>query len=187
MRLVWRDLLFNLLGSLLVVFVLVLVLINDPKDAEQEDIVRDRLVVDLYWGPPVGKESDRDTDVDLWVTGPADVRPVGYSNRMGTQFALTRDILSRRSTLAPINHEQSGAQFIVPGQYTVNVHLFRLSDKSPLPIRVQVVVYIDGKSVLTRVVDLLFNGHEVTVFNFDLDSEGVVSNVGHYQRPLRDR
>ena len=185
MKMVWRDLLFNLLGSLVVIMVLILVLINDPKENEtKDDEIRDRIVVDMYWGPPVGDEAHRMADVDLWVQGPADAFPVGYSNKTGTQFALLRDVLSARTTLSPVNQEQSGAQFVVPGRYTVNVHLYRIAESS-IPIPVQVVVSVDGNTIYTNTVTLLFHGQEITAVNFTLDEEGVLSDVGHYQRPLR--
>lgn len=173
----WRDLLFNLLGSLLLALVLVLLLINDPQE-ESDSKVRDVLIVDLYWQDPY-----RNHDVDLWVSGPADAWPVGYSHKTGTQFSLIRDITSKRMSLAPINHEQAGAQALIDGRYTVNVHLYRASNGA-LPVPVTVVVSVMNKDVLSKTVELLFVGQEITVFNFTL-TDGVISNVGDFQRSLR--
>ena len=185
MNRVWNDLLFIIVGSVLFVLLLIVLLINDPKeDMDKEDMLRDVIVVDAFWGTPVGDEEDRGDDVDLWVMGPADVRPVGYSNKTGTQFALLRDILGKHMTLAPVNQEQAGAGFIVPGRYTVNVHMYRHLSRSPTPV--QIVVTVDGQSVYTNIVSLVFKGQETTVVNFDLDVQGVISNVGHAPRPLRD-
>ena len=65
---VWRDLLFLLLSALLVVIVYLLMLINDPHE-NQDEALRDLLIVDIYWSEPY-----RGADVDLWVLGPLDNR-----------------------------------------------------------------------------------------------------------------
>ena len=175
----WRDLLFILLGSLILVMTLLLLLINDPA-SESDSALRDVLIIDVYWEEPY-----RGADVDLWVKGPADNKAVGYSNKTGTQFSLIRDVLSRRTTLAPINHEQAGAQALVDGSYAVNLHLYRTGDaKIPLPVRV--VVSVMNKEVLGKTVELLFQGQELTVFNFKLNG-GVIESVNDIQHPIRAR
>jgi hypothetical protein len=175
---VWVDLLWLILSTLLVAIVYLLMLINDPNE-NQDEALRDLLIVDIYWAEPY-----RGADVDLWVLGPLDNRAVGYSNKTGLQFSLIRDVISRRTTLAPINHEQAGSQALVDGTYTVNLHLYRLGDaKAPLPV--SVVVSILNKNVLSRTVELFFHGQEVTVFNFTL-KDGAIVNVNELNRPIRD-
>ena len=75
-------------------------------------------MVEANWPP------DLDSDVDLWVQAPGDV-PVGYSNKGGAVFNLLRDDLGQQLDLSGLNYESSYSRGIVPGEYTVNVHLYR--------------------------------------------------------------
>ena len=75
-------------------------------------------MVEANWPP------DMDSDVDLWVQAPGDM-PVGYSNKGGAVFNLLRDDLGQQLDLSGLNYESSYSRGIVPGEYTVNLHLYR--------------------------------------------------------------
>ena len=75
-------------------------------------------MVEANWPPEL------DSDVDLWVQAPGDV-PVGYSNKGGAVFNLLRDDLGQQLDLSGLNYETAYSRGIVPGEYTVNLHLYR--------------------------------------------------------------
>ena len=76
------------------------------------------MIVEVRWPDQL------DSDVDLWVQAPGDV-PVGYSNKGGAIFNLLRDDLGQRADATGMNYEVSYSRGIPPGEYMVNVHLYR--------------------------------------------------------------
>lgn len=183
------DMLFVFLCIILVMFLSVLLWVNDPgKEAKKEDRARAGMVVQLIWGPTITGSDYKDTDVDLWVKGPADVGPVGYLSKNGTQFSLLRDIVGTFANLAPFNQELAVSEPFLLGEYTINVVLFS-ARSAPLPIPYTVVVTTsppDGRSkdVLSWEGQLNHDGEEQTVFNFKLREDGSVTDVNRVHRPL---
>src|SRR5690349_22465907 len=124
---VFRDMILLTLGALFVVVALMFPYLNpqakqsDQASAEPPGSV----MVELGW------PDDLDADVDLWVQAPGDV-PVGYSNKGGAVFNLLRDDLGLQLDLSGRNFEVAYSRGIVPGEYTVNAHLFR--NRSPAAV-----------------------------------------------------
>ena len=184
---VFRDLILLMLTGFVTVAVLMLAHVK-PK--AQAAVTKDseppgNVMVEANWPP------DQDADVDLWVQAPGDV-PVGYSNKGGAVFNLLRDDLGQQLDLSGLNYESSYARGIVPGEYTVNVHLYRNRAGVAL-VPVTVVVSTKARSadpsrqVLMTKLELDHEGQERTVFRFKLDENGqvVAGSVNSLQRPLR--
>ena len=184
---VFRDLILLMLTGFVTVAVLMLAHVN-PK--AQAAVTKDseppgNVMVEANWPP------DQDADVDLWVQAPGDV-PVGYSNKGGAVFNLLRDDLGQQLDLSGLNYESSYARGIVPGEYTVNVHLYRNRAGVAL-VPVTVVVSTKARSadpsrqVLMTKLELDHEGQERTVFRFRLSERGdlVPGSVTSLQRPLR--
>lgn len=183
---VFRDVIMLALMGFVVIVILLLPHINPSKQKENVDInPPGNVIVEIQW------PDDLDTDVDLWVQGPGDV-PVGYSNKGGRLFNLLRDDLGKSSDATTINYENSFSRGIVEGEYTINLHLYR-NISGVLPITVIVVVSVKenpdagAKQILTRKVDLLSVGQEVTVFRFELNKHGKldVESVHDIYKTLR--
>src|SRR5690349_14451401 len=124
---VFRDLIMLMLSGFVTVAVLMLAHIN-PKAAAataKDTAAPGNVLVEANWPP------DLDSDVDLWVQAPGDV-PVGYSNKGGAVFNLLRDDLGKQLDLSGLNYESAYARGIVPGEYTVNAHLYR--NRSPAAV-----------------------------------------------------
>ena len=143
------------------------------------------VIVELRWPDAL------DSDVDLWVQAPGDV-PVGYSNKGGAVFNLLRDDLGKRMDATGMNYEVSYSRGIIPGEYTINAHLYRNpSRRSPVPLTVVTSVKNqDGgaaRQILARKFDLDHTGEEATAFRFRLDAEGrlVQGSVSKIFKPLR--
>lgn len=185
---VFRDLILLMLTGFVIVAVLMLGHIN-PKAAAalaaKEIAPPGNVLVEINWPP------DLDADVDLWVQAPGDV-PVGYSNKGGAVFNLLRDDLGQQLDLSGLNYESAYSRGIVPGEYTVNLHLYRdRSAITPIPVTVLVSTKPDVQSparqILMSRVDLTREGEEKTVFRFKLTQAGAVvpNSVNSLQRPLR--
>lgn len=183
---IFRDVIMLALMGFVVIVVLLLPHINPAKHKENIDInPPGNIIVEIQW------PYESNTDVDLWVQGPGDV-PVGYSNKGGKLFNLLRDDLGSQFDVTKINYENSYSRGIVEGEYTINLHLYRHMS-GPFPVKVVVVVSVKKdpdaptRQILTRTVELVRVGQEITVFRFELDKDGTLdtSSVHDIYKALR--
>ena len=181
----FRDLLFLYLFGFLMLVVLMLPFLNPPAK-EDEVIPPGNVIVHITW--PQG-----DTDVDLWVTGPGESTPVGYSHKSGALWNLLRDDLGARIDATDINYENEYTRGVIPGEYVINVHCFRCP-RLPVPVDVEVSLKqgdVAGKAPLkiiaTTRVDLRKNKQELTAMRFVLDNGGKLKpkSLNHVFKPLR--
>jgi hypothetical protein len=183
---VFRDLITLALCGFVVCVVLIMPHINPPvtKTAQDTD-PPGNVIVEVRW------PDELDSDVDLWVEAPGDV-PVGYSNKGGRIFNLLRDDLGKRADATGMNYEVSYSRGIVPGEYTVNLHLYR-NTAGVFPIPVTVVTSVkksakeSARQLLASNIELVREGEELTVYRFKLSEEGdlVSGSVHSLQRQLR--
>lgn len=184
---VFRDLILLMLTGFVTVAVLMLAHINPKAAAARatDTAPPGNVLVEATWPPGM------DSDVDLWVQAPGDM-PVGYSNKGGAVFNLLRDDLGQQLDLSGLNYESSYSRGIVPGEYTVNLHLYRNRAGYP-DVPVTVIVSTKptsadpARQVLMSKVDLTREGQERTVFRFRLSENGnlVPGSVNSLPRPLR--
>lgn len=183
---VFRDVIMLALAGFVALVILMLPHLNPPGEKKAEDTEPPgNVIIELRW------PDESDSDIDLWVQAPGD-KPVGYSNKGGLIFNLLRDDLGRRADATGMNYEVSYSRGIPPGEYTVNVHLYRNPSRS-LPIPVTVVTSVkrstkeSAKQILASKVELGREGQEATVFRFQLDEAGnlVPGSVHNIRRPLR--
>ena len=166
----FRDLLFLLLLCFLTITIWLLPLIRDADKADDGQPPPGNLTVIATW--PAG-----DTDIDLWVTGPGEPNPIGYSNKGGVLWNLLRDDLGAMPDATQLNFENAYTRGAPAGEYIVNLHCFRCP---VLPQRVFVEVGSakpadSGKGTValaTATVDLKSNGQEKTVIRFQIDAAG---------------
>jgi hypothetical protein len=184
---VFRDVILLALCGFVAIVVMILPHLNPPnaKTADAMD-PPGNVIIEARW------PDAWDTDVDLWVLAPGDV-PVGYSNKGGAIFNLLRDDLGKRGDATEMNYEVSYSRGIPPGEFVVNVHLYRNPART-LPIPVTLVVSVkktaqeSGKQILATKVELAREGQELTALRFKLDEAGdlVAGSVHTLQRPLRN-
>ena len=121
---------------------------------------------------------------------PGDVA-VGYSNLNGAVFNLLRDDLGTIKDRLTLNYESAFTRGVVEGEYTVNLHLFRLGDGTlPIPVTVVVSSRPEGgynSRIFSTDVLLRFVDEEVTVVRFALDEDGtlVPGSINNGFRALR--
>lgn len=175
-----------LLGFVAMV-ILLLPHINPPGELSDSTSGPGNVIVEIEWADSL------ESDVDLWVQGPADY-PVGYSNKGGILFNLLRDDLGTLGDITERNHEISFSRGLLAGEYIINLHMYR-TYTSELPVSVIVSVSVratdDGNArrILTTTVQLLHEGQEITVFRFYLDDNGNLdpSSVNSVFAPLRSQ
>jgi hypothetical protein len=182
---VFRDVIMLALLGFVTIVILLLPHLNPPTLAEEAIRSPGNVVVDVRWPDEI------DADVDLWVEAPGDV-PVGYSNKGGRIFNLLRDDLGSSGDAAGLNYEIAFARGVPAGAYTVNLHLYR-NNSGRLPVSAVVTVGVkaspDGpvRTIVTRQIDLVRVGQELTVVRFSLDELGdlVPGSMHQIQRGLR--
>lgn len=185
---IFRDLILLTLSGFVTVAVLMLAHINPKASAAttaKESAPPGNVMVEANWPP------DMDSDVDLWVQAPGDV-PVGYSNKGGAVFNLLRDDLGHQLDLSGLNYESAYSRGIVPGEYTVNLHLYRnRARNSTVPVTIVVSTKPTAeeptRQILMTKIDLTREGEERTVFRFKLTEMGAIvpGSVNSLPRPLR--
>jgi hypothetical protein len=184
---VFRDTIMLALAGFVALVILMLPYLN-PKQTKSAENVEPpgNVIIEARW------PDDLDSDVDLWVQAPGDI-PVGYSNKGGAVFNLLRDDLGRRADATEMNYEVTYSRGIPPGEYTVNLHLYR-NTAQVVPIPVTIVASVkktmqeSARQLLATRIDLKREAQELTVFRFQLNDKGdlVPGTVTSLQRPLRD-
>jgi hypothetical protein len=186
----FTDLLFNALLGFVVMFILAFLLINPIARTGAVDPKAEFLIT-LIW--PDG----RPEDVDLYVEDPAD-NLVWFRQREAGLMHLDRDDLGQRNDLIevagrkianPLNQEIVSIRGIVPGEFVVNVHLYRTHDGGSVPATVKV-------EKLNPKVELVFygsvtleeQGDERTAVRFTVGTDARVRDVNQLAKrivPLR--
>ena len=183
---VFRDVVMLALAGFVVLVIMLLPHLNPPGARTADDMTPPgNVIVEVRWPDAI------DADVDLWVQAPGDV-PVGYSNKGGAVFNLLRDDLGKRADVTGLNYETSYSRGILPGEYTVNLHLYRNPAKAyPVPVTVVTSVKrradLAARQLLASKVQLAREGEEMTVYRFRLTEAGalVAGSVHSLDKPLR--
>ena len=182
----FTDLLFNALLGFVVMFVLAFLLINPIAKSGAIDPKAEFLIT-LSW--PDGRRED----VDLYVEDPAG-RLVWFRSREAGLMHLDRDDLGERNdvievagrrVLNPLNQEIVSIRGILPGEYVVNLHLYRADGDQSVPATVkieklnpQVQLVFYGPLTLTE------QGDEQTAARFSLGADGRVRDLNQLPKPL---
>lgn len=180
---VFRDIFMGLIGILGFILLVVLIQQTISKKTNDGQTPPGNVTVFITWPPG-------DNDVDLWVMGPGEKRPVGYSNKGGVLWNLLRDDLGNASDNSDVNMESAYSRGAPAGEWQVNLHCFRCM-KLPQKVNVEVGLN-DGKGagtvvIATATVLLMANGQERTAVRFKIDAAGkfVNGSINSVFKPLR--
>lgn len=165
----FRDIIFLALLGFVSMVMMMLPHLNPPAKQDNTE-PPGNVIAHITWPPG-------NTDIDLWVDGPGEVVPVGYSNKGGLLWNLLRDDLGTAPDATGLNYENAYTRGITPGEYTINVHCYRCP---VLPQHVEVEVSLKAESgdkssmkiIATAGLDLTSNGQERTAIRFTLDKDG---------------
>lgn len=185
----FKDLMTILLCVMVILVVAMIPYLNPPTQTGEVD-APGNLIVNITW------PNEQNNDVDLWVHGPGEMKPVGYSNKGGLLFNLLRDDLGHQFDILQTNFENAYTRGIVPGEYTVNVHCYRCPI---LPVEVNYEIIskrnspMTGKPMLQRIVTGTSTIHqrteEITLARFILKPDGQIvgGSLHNVYRPLRSQ
>ena len=186
-RRIFQDKLFLLVMGFAAMVFMMLPYLNPPAVDDQAE-PPGNVIVAIEWPPG-------NTDVDLWVTGPGERAPVGYSNKSGVLWNLLRDDLGTGTDVTPSNYENAYTRGVAPGEYIINVHCYRCPIL-PVPVDVEISIRKDDENhvksrlniIATTQVVLQQNHEELTALRFKLNNDGdlVSDSMNHVFRPLRE-
>lgn len=182
---VFRDVIMLALLGFVTIVVLLLPHVNPPAKAVEATAPPGNIVIEVRW------PDDVDVDIDLWVEAPGD-KPVGYSNKGGRTFNLLRDDLGVTRDITGLNYEVAFSRGTPPGEYTVNLHLYRNAKKLPsIPVTVAASLKPNPNSQMVSIankkVELSREGEELTVMRFSIDTQGnlIPGSINTLQKKLR--
>ena len=178
---------FELLLGVLFIFI-VLVLTTTPKKPTPTKISTfGQYAVTATW------PKNSNDDVDLWVEDPLG-HYVWWNNQdaglmhlesddLGTMLSGTQRLADGKVIKVAFNGERTIIKGIVPGEYIVNIHMFRKVDKGSTPVVVQLWALRGGDRVLiSKRIVLVRKGQEETAFRFTLSATGKASNFNDLQK-----
>lgn len=134
-------------------------------------------------------------DVDTYVEDPLG-NLVFFRSREKGLLHLDRDDLGTRNDTIILpdgtryevkeNREIVTIRGIIPGEYTVNVHMYlRQDDNKDTPVTIRLEKINPSMKIITiKEVILKENGDEKTAFRFKLDKEGDVISINDLQKDL---
>lgn len=166
--LAFRDMLFLMVLSLVVVIFLLSFLIN-PVEHTEDLPARTEIVVEAFW--PQGTRYD----IDLWGMGPDGVAVGWGAHSAGPLLNLERDDRGIINDASGLNYEIMTVRAREPGEYTINLHLYEPYEE-PLPVFVQVMVTATGSmgEIYSGQVELVQHKDEVTAVRFKLGDDGLL-------------
>jgi hypothetical protein len=180
----WRDFTLLLVMAFFVFVVWMLPHLNPPAMEDQSN-PPGNVIVHIVW--PNGN-----IDVDLWLWGPEEIVPVGYSNKSGQLWNLLRDDTGTGSDLSGINYENAYTRGVPAGEYIINVHCYKCGGYLPVLVKLEVTVKVKPNGAMTTITyteaELVASKEEITMVRFELDRKGklVPGSMSHLFESLRD-
>ena len=161
---VFRDMLFLMVFSLIVIIFILTFLIN-PVNKPQEIPLRTEILIEATW--PTGAAHD----IDLWAMGP-DKIPVGWGLfAAAPSLNLERDDRGKINDNSELNYEWTSIRNLEPGEYIVNIHLYGpYGDDLPVPVTVKITGKGDLGQIFSGEIMLNNTKEEVTVARFTIDN-----------------
>lgn len=176
-----RALSIGFLDSLFILLLALLVLtipkVPEGKPAPEQPAV---FLIETTW------DNGSCSDIDTWLGTPRG-KKVWYANKQSGIHSLDRDDLGcssdsvtqpdgTRKTLR-VNHEAITFRGWEVGRYTVNLFVFAWKDKQPITGTVRLVRLTPYRVVYEAQTQLSAEGQELTLFSWDIDSDGQVSGI----------
>ncbi len=178
----WRDFTMLLVMVFMVFVVWMIPHLNPPAQTDEAS-PPGNVIAHIVWPPG-------NIDVDLWVTGPGELVPVGYSYKSGSLWNLLRDDTGTGSDHSGINYENAYTRGIPAGEYILNVHCYNCSMAIPVLVKLEVQSKKSPQAAMKNIVYTEVTLHEdkeeVTMIRFELDRDGnvVEGSMNHYFEPL---
>jgi len=181
----FHDLLFNMLLAFVAFFFLALVMVNPKVKNDKNVEAKAEAIITITW------DKNCPDDVDTWVEDPTG-RHICFQGKENGLMHLDRDDLGwdNDKIVTPSgtfeyneNREIVTLRGLIPGEYTVNVHMY--SKREMGPTKVSIIgekINPTLKLYAAETVTLSKNGEEITAFRFTVTKEGEITNVNKLQK-----
>jgi hypothetical protein len=181
------DLLFNTLVGFVMLFIIAFLLIS-PITKKKDIEKKAEYVITVSW--PNGFKDD----VDTWLQDPAEKLLSFRSKEVGLMH-LDRDDLGNLNDNQyvpgvgrinyPYNREITTIRGIMPGEYILNIHMYRKEGKTPVPVTVTLEKLNPTVKLIYSTVQILsVKWEEKTIIRFTLDPDGEVIDTRFLYMPL---
>lgn len=181
------DLLFNTLVGFVMLFIIAFLLIS-PITKKKDIEKKAEYVITVSW--PNGFKDD----VDTWLQDPAEKLLSFRSKEVGLMH-LDRDDLGNLNDNQyvpgvgrinyPYNREITTIRGIMPGEYILNIHMYRKEGKTPVPVTVTLEKLNPTVKLIYSTVQMLsVKWEEKTIIRFTLDPDGEVIDTRFLYMPL---
>lgn len=172
------DLLFLCLVGFVFLLVIAFLLIMPPIDDQQKKPKAEFLVT-LTW------DSQTDDDVDLWIQDPANNIMFFREKEIGLMH-LDRDDLGRRKDIVVVNGQQitqyvnqeiATIRGVIPGEWIINIHMYRKAYQNPANINVRVdKLNPRFATIADKNYTMESKGDEITVARLTMTSKGEITH-----------
>lgn len=190
------DLAFNLLICFVCLFSITFMLMSKKIEKDKKINTKAEFIITVIW------DKNSNCDVDTYVEDPMG-NLVSFGRREQGLMHLDRDDLGKRNDRVILqdgrlieiseNREIVTIRGIIPGEYVVNVHMYRrpsqqdynpdtdgeiLDEPNPTPVTIRLdKLNPRVKLIAQKEVTLENNGDEKTAFRFTLDKDGDVTST----------
>lgn len=174
------DLLFNILVGFVFLFLVAFLMINPV--AKKNDIkAKAEFMITMEW-----PDSDKN-DMDLWVRDPLGNR-CGFKSKEVGLMNLDRDDLGSYNDMVIINGEPISIEGnketisirgIVPGEYLISGHFYRMNEEisGPVPVRVEVIKINPYAVLYQQTIEFSTKGELHNYYAFTINNLGFLTGI----------
>tara|TARA_B100000927_G_scaffold291402_1_gene293405 strand:- start:2904 stop:3551 length:648 start_codon:yes stop_codon:yes gene_type:complete len=175
----YNDMLFNVLIGFVLLFILAFMLIN-PITKKADIPAKAEIMVVLDWD-----DMSKD-DVDLWIKGTGMVQPLSFQVKNADFWHLDRDDLGESTDVTYVagervmlryNREVATMRGLMPGDFNINVHMYKKKDTKPTNISITLIDVNPYKELYKMNTTLTKDGQVVIFPSFSVDKDGVIYNT----------
>ena len=181
------DLLFNTLVGFVMLFIIAFLLISPIKKKKEIEQKAEYVVV-VSW------PNEHTDDVDTWLEDPAE-KLMSFRNKEIGLMHLDRDDLGHLNDTQFVpgigkvnylhNREITTIRGVMPGEYVLNIHMYRKDGSEPVPVTVTLEkLNPTVKLIYTVTVVLSAKWEEKTIIRFTLNVDGEITDTRFLYKPL---
>lgn len=181
------DLLFNTVLGFVALFFIAFVMMNPKEKSKANTESKAEFLITVSW------PNDQNDDIDSYMEDPLG-HLIFFQRREDGLMHLDRDDLGGKNDRiqTPLgwiefkeNREIMTVRGVIPGEYVVNVHMYRKSGPDPVEVTVQLdKINPSMTTAALRKITLYKNGDEKTAFRFTIDKDGKITNINELEKPL---
>ncbi len=180
------DLLFCTLVGFVFLFICAFLLITTEK--KKADIkTKAEFIITLTWA------DSNESDVDVWLEDPLG-NVLYFSAKEVGLMHLDRDDLGRLNdritlkdgTWVSYNHNQEIVTIrgFIPGEWVLNVHLYRMDGKEPVPVEIKMDKLNPYETIIYKRFMINKDWDEITIKRFTMTNDGSIISMNELPKKL---